>query len=125
MPEPACNAPIAPILMMRAARELRRCGIAVDNSLERKSAGNIDQRVDSAEMSGGGVDRFFRLCCISQVDAAELDPFGCCRELRRSMIDTSHSRTPRKGFLGDHLAKRAQRTGDDSDFTLHKWSPCE
>ena len=28
MPEPACSAPIAPILTMRAARELRRCGIA-------------------------------------------------------------------------------------------------
>src|SRR5258708_4808412 len=84
-----------------------------------KSAGNIDQRVDRAEMSGGGIDRFFRLCCISQIDAAEFDPLGCCRELRRSMIDAGDSRAPRKGFLGDHLAKRAQRACDDNDFTLH------
>src|SRR6476646_1281318 len=70
-------------------------------------------------MSGGGIDRFFRLCRISQVDAAEFDPLGCCRELRRSMIDTGDSRAARKGFLGDHLAKRAQRAGDDNDFTLH------
>ena len=94
-------------------------GIAIGDGLEGKSAGNIDQRVDRAEMSGGGIDRFFRLCCISQIDAAEFDPLGCCRELRRSMIDTGDSRAPRKGFLGDHLAKRAQRACDDNDFTLH------
>ena len=35
-----------------------------------------------------------------------------------SMIDTGNSRAPRKGFLGDHLAKRAQRACDDNDFTL-------
>ena len=58
----------------------------------------------------------FCLCRIDQVDAAEFNLLGCCRELRRSMIDTSHSRALRKGFLGDHLAKGAKRTGD---FTLH------
>ncbi len=134
---------IAPILTMRAPRELRRCGIAAREAFSAvstlraymrcqtlespsamvskvKSAGNIDQRVDRAEMSGGsGIDRFFRLCCISRIDAAEFDPLGCCRELRRGMIDTGDSRAPRKGFLGDHLAKRAQRACDDNDFTLH------
>ena len=64
-------------------------------------------------MRGGGIDRFFRLCRISQVDAAEFDPLGCCGELRLSMIDTGDWRAARKGFLGDHLAKRAQRAGDD------------
>src|SRR6476659_10476221 len=70
-------------------------------------------------MRGGGIDRLFRLCRIGQVDAAEFDPLGCCGELRLSMIDTGDSRAARKGFLGDHLAKRAQRAGDDKDVTLH------
>ena len=35
------------------------------------------------------------------------------------MIDARDARAARKCFLGDHLAKRTQRTGDDSDFTLH------
>jgi hypothetical protein len=69
-------------------------------------------------MSGGGIDRFFCLCCISQIDAAELDPLGCWRELVRSMIDAGNSRAARKGFLGHHLAKRAQRAGEDNDFPL-------
>ena len=56
--------------------------IAIGDGLEGKPAGDIDQRVDRAEMSGGGIDRRFRLCCISQIDAAEFDPLGCCRELR-------------------------------------------
>src|SRR5262249_61565826 len=89
------------------------------NGLEGKSAGNIDQRIDRAKMSGGGIDRVFRLCCISQINAAELDPLGCWRELRGSMIDTGYSRAPRKGFIGDYVSKRAHRACDDNDFTLH------
>ena len=64
-------------------------------------------------MRRGGIDRLFRLCCIGQVNAAEFDPLGRCRELRLRMIDTGHSRAARKGSLGDHLAKRAQGAGDD------------
>ena len=126
---------------MRAARELTRCGIAarvliqrrldiesvhalpgfgiaVGNGLEGKSAGNIDQHIDCAEMRRRGIDRLFRLGGVGQVDAAQFDPLGGCRELRRRMIDARDARAARKCGLGDHLAKSAQRAGDDNDFTL-------
>jgi hypothetical protein len=66
-----------------------------------------------------GINRLFRLGSVGQVDAAEFDLLGGCRELRRRMIDARDARAARKCSLGDHVAKRAKRTGDDSDFTLH------
>ena len=50
--------------------------IAFGNRLERKAAGDIDQRIEPAEMRRGGVDGLFGLGRIGEIDAAEFNPVG-------------------------------------------------
>jgi len=44
--------------------------------LERKAAGDIDKRIEPAELRRDGVDGFFGLGRIRKIDAAEFDPIG-------------------------------------------------
>ena len=97
--------------------------IALGDGLEGKAAGNVDQRIELAEMRGGGVDRLPGLRGIGQVDAAEFDPLRRRRHLRRCMIDAGDTGAARQRFLGDDLAERARRAGDDNDFSVHDGSP--
>ena len=93
--------------------------IAVGNRLEGKAAGDIDERIDLAEMRRGGIDRLFGLRAVGEVDAAEFDPLGSCGDLRGRMIDAGHPRAARDRGFRDHLAERAQRAGDDDHFSIH------
>ena len=52
---------------------LPRLRIAFGDRLVGKSAGNVDQHVEPAEMRRRVVDRLFRRCGVGQVDAAEFE----------------------------------------------------
>jgi hypothetical protein len=97
--------------------------IALGDRLECKAAGDIDQRIDLAEMQSDGVDGLFGLRRIRQVDAAELDPVRRRRDLRCPVIHPGHPGAPRQRHFRNHLAKRARGAGHDNDFSVHVWSP--
>ena len=78
-------------------------GIAVGHRLERKSAGDVDQRIELAEMRRGGGDRFPGLRGVGQVDAAKLKRVGRGRNLRRRMIDAGDPRAERQCLFRDDL----------------------
>jgi hypothetical protein len=134
MPAPACNAPIAPTLTIRARGV--ECGddvhrihalpglrIAVDDLLERKAAGDVDERIEPAEMRRRGVDRLFCLGRIGQIDAAEFDPIWRRWNLGRRVVDGRDPRAACQRLVSDHRSERAQRAGDDNDFSVHDGSP--
>ena len=147
MPAPACSAPIAPTLTIRpAAGTSTRCGdrrprriqrgqhverihalpgfrVALGDRLERKAAGDIDQRIQLAEMRRDGVDGLLGLRGVGKIDAAEFDAVGRRRDLRRRVIDAGDPRAPRQRRFRDHLAERAQGAGHDNDFSVHDGSP--
>ena len=87
-----------------------------------KAAGNVDERVEPAEMRRRGVDRRLGLRRVGQIDAAEFDSVrrspgsarahGRCRQpARRALRD-----------LGDDLAKRTECARHDNDFSVHMLS---
>src|SRR6266702_3498431 len=94
--------------------------VAVCNRLKGKAAGDVDQRIELAEMRGRLVDRLLGLGRIGQIDAAEFNPLGRRGRLRACVIDAGDAGALRQRFLGDHLAERARRAGDDDDFSVHK-----
>ena len=102
--------------------------VAVADGFEGKAAGDVDQRVQPAEMLGGSLDRRLRLCRVGEVDAADLDALSRYRHLRGRMIDARNPRAARYRDVGDDLAKRAERAGHDNDFSLHdtlrRLNPC-
>ena len=94
-------------------------GLAIGDPLEGKAAGDIYQRVQLAEMRRRRIDRLFGLRRIGEIDAAELEPFEGRQRLRQRAIDACHAGATRERRLRDDLAERAERTGDDKDFSIH------
>ena len=94
--------------------------VAVGDRLEGEAAGDVDQRVEPAEMRRRGLDRLFRLRGIREIDAAELDPLRrrCC--LRWRMVDAGDARAALDRGVRDDPAQRAQRAGDGDDFSVHE-----
>ena len=97
--------------------------IALGDRLEGKAAGDVDQRIEPAEMRRDGVDGFFGLGRIGEIDAAEFDPICRCRDLRRCVIDAGDPGAPRQRHFRDHLAERARGAGHDNDFSVHDGPP--
>ena len=95
-------------------------GIAVRHRLEGEAAGDVDQRIELAEMRRGGIDCFPGLGRIGQVDAAEFEQISRGRGLRRRMIDACNPGAPRQRFVHDHPAERTQRARHDNDFSVHE-----
>src|SRR5262249_25479402 len=93
--------------------------VAVGEGLEGEAAGDIDQRIEPAEMRCGCVDRLLGRSRVRKIDAAELDPLGRGRHLRRCVIDAGDARATFLRGFGDHPAERAQRSRDDDDFSVH------
>ncbi len=91
-------------------------GIAVGHRLEGEAAGDVDQRIELAEMRRGGVDGLPGLGGIGEVDAAEFEQISRGRDLGRRMIDAGNPGAPRQRLVHDHPAERAQRTRHDNDF---------
>ena len=73
--------------------------IAVDDGLEGKTAGDVNQRVDPAEVRRDGVNGCLGRCRLGQVDAAYFDAISGCRDLGCRVIDAADARAPRqRGF---------------------------
>ncbi|MGY4454598.1 hypothetical protein ACVWZR_009258 [Bradyrhizobium sp. i1.3.1] len=102
---------------------LPRLDVAVAHGLEREAAGDVDQRIQPAEVLCRRLDRRLRLCWVGQINAADLDAFGRCRHLRGRVIDAGHTRAARQRCLGDNLAKGAERARHDQNLALHRRSP--
>ena len=72
-------------------------------------------------MRGRRVDRLLRRRRVGQIDAAELDPLGRRCHLRRRVIDAGDPRAALLRGFGDDPAERAERPGDDDDFSVHDY----
>jgi len=94
-------------------------GITFGHRLERKAAGDIDQRMDRAEMRRDSVDGLFGLNRVGKIDAADIDPIFCRSDLCRCVIHAGDARTPRQRHFRNDLAQRARSAGDDNDFSVH------
>ena len=98
-------------------------GIAVRHRLEGEAAGDVDQRIELAEMRRRGINCFPGMGRIGQIDAAEFKQVCRGWDLRRRMIDACNPGAPRQRFVNDHLAERAQRARHDNDFSIHEGPP--
>jgi hypothetical protein len=63
--------------------------------------------MDGAEMRRDGVDGFFGLGCIGEIDAADVDPLLRRRDRCRCVIHAGDARAPRPRHFRNDLAKRA------------------
>ena len=84
-------------------------GIAVGDRLEGEAAGDVDQRVQPAEMRADGIDRLSGLGGVGEVDAAELEPVRRCRNLRRRVIDAGNPRAARQRLSATTLPSAPAR----------------
>jgi hypothetical protein len=82
--------------------------IALGDRLERKAAGDIDQRIEPAEMRRGRIDRLLGLRRIGQIDAAEFDAIRRRRNLRWRVIDAA-TRAPRASAVSATTLPSAPR----------------
>ena len=69
---------------------------------KRKAAGDVDQRVELAEMRCRGIDRLLGLGRVGQVDAAEFEQICRGRDLRRRMVDAGDPGAARQRLVHDH-----------------------
>ena len=92
--------------------------IAVGDGLEGKTARDVDQGIEPAEMCGDLIDRALGLRGIREVDAAEREPPRRRRVLRGRVIDTGNACAARQRRFRNHGAKRSGRTGHDDDLVF-------
>lgn len=102
---------------------LPRLDVAVAHGLEGEATGDVDQHVDLAKVSCRRLDRCLCLCCVGQIDAADLDALRRRGDLRWRMVDAGHARAARLRGLGDDFSKCAQCSGHDQNLALHHRSP--
>src|SRR6266436_6265553 len=136
MPAPACNAAIAPTLMIRAEREAARYGSADRDAFSAVSTliaymrcqvfGSPSATVSNAKAPAILIKASSRPNCAAAASIA----FLACAASDRStppssirLVDAGHFCAARKRRFRNHLAERARGAGYDNDFSIHDRSP--